>query len=169
MSHRITIIENFISEDDANSIIDFIELNSTQLKESFYGLFFSNNDIIKKYSLISINSHKNINEYYDEIYTYSASGAKWTKGSFGELHTDTNNAPWVEWSTIIYLNDDFSGGTLNFPHQRFMYKPKKYSAILFPSSGTEYNHSISKVIGGNRYTVLYMHTSIKENADPNFL
>jgi hypothetical protein len=67
------------------------------------------------------------------------------------------------------LNDDFQGGDIYFPNQDFVYHPKKYSAVFFPSAGTEYIHGITTVNSGDRYTALYMHTSIPMHADPDFV
>jgi hypothetical protein len=72
-------------------------------------------------------------------------------------------------STVAYLNDDYVGGEIYFPNQGFIYKPRKFSAVFFPSAGTEYIHGINMVESGHRYTALYMHTSQKQFADKDFL
>lgn len=167
MLNKIKIIENFISEKDAKNIIQIIESDSIEMTTGFYGTMFSNNEIIKKYNLLAIKTHEEINK--KQLYTCSASGAKWISGSYTNLHRDTNNAPWVEFTTIIYLNDDFSGGELNFPHLNFLYKPQAFSAILFPSSNKEYDHNVLKINSGNRYTVLFMHTSNNDKIYSNFI
>jgi predicted 2-oxoglutarate/Fe(II)-dependent dioxygenase YbiX len=70
----------------------------------------------------------------------------------------------------MYLNDpeDYDGGVIYFPNQEFEYKPKKYSAVFFPSAGSEYIHGITQVTRGDRYTGLFMHTSRPQHADPDF-
>lgn len=180
MSHRIVVIDNFISEEDAKSLMSEInnpsEINPypDYYKQRFGGTAFPYNknvqSLLKKYGDLSNEKHKELNGFYDSIYTFKAFGSKWLPGSSGPVHTDAQDPePWIEWSTVIYLNDEYTGGKIYFPRQRFEYQPKKYSAVFFPSAGTEYVHGISEILSGERYTLLYMHTSIKKNADPEFL
>jgi hypothetical protein len=70
----------------------------------------------------------------------------WTEGTSQKEHTDNSN----EFTAIIYLNDDYEGGELNFPDLELSIKPIKGSVILWPGSIT---HSISTVVSGIRYTM----------------
>lgn len=56
-------------------------------------------------------------------------------------------------STLYYLNDNYSGGELNFPRFNLSFKPKANQMIVFPSTYV-YNHSVSPVIEGERYAVV---------------
>lgn len=56
-------------------------------------------------------------------------------------------------SMIFYLNDDYSGGEINFPRFNISYKPNKNDMLIFPSTYV-YNHSVSPVISGTRYAVV---------------
>ena len=78
---------------------------------------------------------------------------------------------------VIPLDPDLSVGLtitgnlkllLSIPED-FEYKPRKYSAVFFPSAGSEYIHGITTVTSGIRHTALYMHTSLPEHADPDFV
>jgi hypothetical protein len=178
--HRIKIIENFISEEDAQFLINEqnnpSEINDypEYYKNRFGGTSFPYNkkviNILKKYSDIANKKHQEFNGFINPIYTFKAFGSHWTKGTKGDLHLDAQGPePWIEFSTIIYLNEDFDGGIIYFPNQNFIYKPKKYSAVFFPSAGSEYVHGITTVKSGDRYTALYMHTSLPQYADPDFM
>ena len=70
----------------------------------------------------------------------------WTEGTSQKEHTDNSN----EFTAIIYLNDDYEGGELNFPTLELSIKPIKGSVIMWPGSIT---HSISTVLSGTRYTI----------------
>lgn len=70
----------------------------------------------------------------------------WTEGTSQKEHTDNSN----EFTAIIYLNDNYEGGELNFPDLNLSIKPIKGSVILWPGSIT---HSISTVVSGTRYTI----------------
>ncbi len=56
-------------------------------------------------------------------------------------------------STLYYLNDNYSGGEINFPRFNISFKPKENQMILFPSTYV-YNHSVSPVTEGERYAVV---------------
>jgi len=56
-------------------------------------------------------------------------------------------------STLYYINDDYSGGEINFPRFNLSFKPKANQMIIFPSAYV-YNHSVSPVTEGTRYAVV---------------
>jgi len=56
-------------------------------------------------------------------------------------------------STLYYLNDNYSGGELNFPRFNLSFKPKANQMVIFPSTYV-YNHSVSPVTEGERYAVV---------------
>jgi hypothetical protein len=177
--NRIHIVDNFISQEDAETLISEQTRPSSAnpypeyYKERFGGTSLPYNpivmDILKKYSDKSNQIHKDINGFVNPIYTFKAFGSHWVPGTKGGLHLDAQDPePFIEFSTVIYLNDEFEGGNIFFPNQDFVYKPKKYSAVFFPSAGSEYIHGITTVTSGHRYTALYMHTSLPQHADPEF-
>ena len=66
-------------------------------------------------------------------------------------HTDNHiGAEHLYRSAVVYLNDDFTGGYLKFKDFDLTYKPKKYSAVIFPSN---YYHMITPVTDGIRYAL----------------
>jgi len=181
--HRIKIIENFISPEDAKTLIDqqtdpFAERNQypAYYAKRYGGTSLPYNkivmDIMIKYGNISNEIHRKDNGFLNPIYVYKAFGSHWTQGTKGELHLDAQGPePFIEWSTIMYLNheSEYTGGKIYFPNQGFEYQPKQYSAVFFPSSGSEYIHGITEVTSGHRFTGLYMHTSLPKHADPDFM
>jgi hypothetical protein len=56
-------------------------------------------------------------------------------------------------STLYYINDDYSGGEINFPRFNLSFKPKPNQMLVFPSTYV-YNHSVSPVTEGTRYAVV---------------
>lgn len=179
--HRIHVIENFITAEDAEQLI--LEQKSPSevnpypeyYKDRFGGTAFPYNktvmDILIKYGHMANQIHKDQNGFVNPIYVFKSFGSWWQPGTKGDLHLDAQGPePFIEWSTIIYLNDpsEYEGGIIYFPNQNFEYKPKKYSAVFFPSAGSEYIHGITRISSGARHTALYMHTSIPKHADPDF-
>ena len=179
--HRIHVIENFISPEDAQTLIEE-QISPSEInpypeyyKERFGGTAFPYNkrvmDLLIKYGHKSNAVHKKENGFVNPIYVFKAFGSFWQPGTSGGLHLDAQGPePFIEFSTIIYLSDpeEYEGGIIYFPNQDFEYKPKRYSAVFFPSAGSEYIHGITEIKSGVRQTALYMHTSRPEFADPDF-
>ena len=78
---------------------------------------------------------------------------KYGKGHFFTNHVDDHRMFHRRISTVYYLNDNYTGGEINFPRFNVTFKPKANQMILFPSTYT-YNHSVSPVIEGERYAVV---------------
>jgi hypothetical protein len=181
--HRIKIIENFISPEDAATLIrEQQDPNGVKLpypeyyKERYGGTSLPYNptvmDIMVKYGHKANDVHKQLNGFVNPIYVFKGFGSHWTEGTKGALHIDAQDPePFIEWSTIMYLNNEseYDGGMIYFPNQNFTYQPKQYSAVFFPGAGSEYIHGITTVTRGDRYTALYMHTSLPEHVDPDFI
>jgi hypothetical protein len=179
--HRIHIIDNFITPEDAGVLIEE-QKNPSEVnpypeyyKKRFGGTAFPYNkrvmDLLIKYGHKSNQVHRELNGFVNPIYVFKAFGSYWRPGTGGGLHVDAQGPePFIEFSTIIYLNssEEYEGGKIYFPNQNFEYKPRQYSAVFFPSAGSEYIHGITNVDSGFRQTALYMHTSIPEHADPDF-
>lgn len=181
MTHRIHVIDNFITPEDAAILIEEqrhpSEINPypEYYKERYGGTAFPYNDrvmsLLKKYGLKSNKVHQELNGFVNPIYVFKAFGSVWVPGTKGGLHLDAQGPePFIEFSTVIYLNNpnEYEGGIIYFPNQDYEYKPRQYSAVFFPSSGSEYIHGITTVTSGTRHTALYMHTSIPYHADPDF-
>ena len=58
-------------------------------------------------------------------------------------------------TAILYLNEDYTGGDIEFVRKGISLKPKAGSLVIFPSSDM---HKVNTVIQGNRYmTQTYIH------------
>lgn len=162
---KICIIDNYISNNDANKFIDFFNLNKSfsEYSTNYGAQDFSTNielfDVLCQYEKKVSYTHKNINQLNINIYPYAALGFKWQDGWSQHAHIDAvGPGESIEYSAVIYLNDNYDGGEIEFPNQNFIYKPKKFSAIFFPGKGEEYLHQVNKIIGNDRYTLLFLHT-----------
>ena len=71
---------------------------------------------------------------------------------------DLNTRTWSkvmdrDMSLLIYLNEDFKGGTLYFDKFNYRLQPKPGMAILFPSDN-RYMHAAEEVTSGVRYVIV---------------
>lgn len=88
------------------------------------------------------------------------SAHKWLPGAFASDHADnaeldgTPNA-WQDNKlvTIIYLNDNYSGGNLTFRDHGISIAPEQGTVVVF-DVGIGNVHGVSKVTSGERYTML---------------
>lgn len=84
-------------------------------------------------------------------------------GGFYNFHADSENwnqknGVWEraierDFSFLIYLNDDFQGGEIIFPHFNFTFKPKKGMFVCFPSDH-RFIHKVAKTTAGTRYVIV---------------
>ncbi|NBP55847.1 hypothetical protein EBU71_04800, partial [bacterium] len=66
-------------------------------------------------------------------------------------HVDNyNDDPRKTISVVLYLNDSYVGGELNFPEQDIMIKPEAGSLIIFPST-KPYYHESKTIENGVKY------------------
>jgi hypothetical protein len=74
--------------------------------------------------------------------------SKYDEGKFMGPHTDEMSGAHI--SGVLYLNDNYFGGELEFPNQGFSIKPEAGSMILFPST-QPYVHDPKPARGAERY------------------
>ena len=88
---------------------------------------------------------------------------KYTAGGFYEAHADADSYDperrrWYhhldrDISVLLYLNDDFEGGDLQFEYFDFRIRPRPGMLIWFPSDA-RYFHRANPVEAGTRYAVV---------------
>jgi len=119
------------------------------VKELFFinlnNIFFESFDPIEKDYL---SSYGIFSEWHD-----SYGILKYGEGQQFTNHIDDHPSYHRRVSTVYYLNDNYTGGEINFPRFNITLKPKANQMIIFPSTYV-YNHSVSPVIEGERYAVV---------------
>ena len=63
-----------------------------------------------------------------------------------------NHTPQRDYTGLVYLNDDFTGGELVFPDRDVVIVPKPGLFIGFPSNH-KFVHAVPKVLSGKRYSL----------------
>lgn len=83
-----------------------------------------------------------------------------TGGGMGP-HIDKNienPANTMDWTALIYLNDDYEGGELVFDNLDVTLKPSAGSVVFFPCIET---HSVKEVLSGTKsYVFLFIHLDV---------
>lgn len=80
---------------------------------------------------------------------------KYGPGQHFDVHPDHGPTYACVVSTVMYLNDDYKGGGLFFPHFNYEYQPKYGDIVLFPSTFL-YSHAALPVNEGIKYSAVTM-------------
>ena len=166
--NNLKVFSNFISPEECRAIIQSIkDVNPSSEKPVQFSpdgdpLTFRKDWDINPY----IDKYKNIvngvieAEYPIRVLVRSAKIAEWTKNDVYDLHiNDLGINDFNNMSATIYLNDDFEGGEYHFPAQNKTFRPKVGDLIIFPGN-MYYNHIISRITSGSRYTIPLWYTFI---------
>jgi Rps23 Pro-64 3,4-dihydroxylase Tpa1-like proline 4-hydroxylase len=78
---------------------------------------------------------------------------KYTEGQFFAEHTDATPEYPRRMSAIVYLNDNYEGGTITFTNINKSFKPEENTIMIFPSS-KDFSHSANPVISGTKYAII---------------
>jgi hypothetical protein len=126
-----------------------VELEATNFSDAFFtnlnNIFFQHFDPLEKDYESSFGV---VHEWHD---MYGI--LKYGKGQHFLNHIDDHPSYHRRMSTVYYLNDNYTGGEINFPRFDITFKPKANQMIIFPSTYV-YNHSVSEVVDGTRYAVV---------------
>jgi hypothetical protein len=166
--NNLKVFSNFISPEECKIIIESIKdlAPSSQKPVQFspegepltFRRDWDMSEHIERYS----NIVKGVieAEYPVRVISRSAKIAEWTKNDKYDLHiNDLGINDFNNMSVTIYLNDDFEGGDYYFPTQGKAFRPKAGDLIIFPGN-LHYNHIISRVTSGSRYTIPLWYTFI---------
>ncbi len=79
-------------------------------------------------------------------------------GHADNAHYDVDQDVWVktldrEVSVLIYINDEYQGGALNFQKFNYCYRPQAGDLVFFPSDH-RYLHEAEKLTSGLRYAIV---------------
>ena len=86
---------------------------------------------------------------------------KYTDGQYFESHVDSMPGSDRFITAIMYLNDDYEGGELEFTNLELKIKMPKESLIVFPSY-FPYAHKAYPVTSGTKYSIVAWLKTIKD-------
>lgn len=175
--HNPGIVEykNFFTKQECDNLIEYFNFAEDGWEQQcFYGM----KTMFPPYPITSNqNRNKNIDiEYIENIRerfkvlaedasekklkNLTLSAHKWEQGAYAGSHSDNsdldgNPNAWKDnkFVTILYLNDNYQGGSLNFDQHNISIYPKTGTLIAF-DPGFQNLHSVSEIIEGTRYTIL---------------
>jgi predicted 2-oxoglutarate/Fe(II)-dependent dioxygenase YbiX len=161
---NITIIKNFIKDEHLKTIMN--SLLSIKNWNNLSGEILPYREICKTNPEIC----QIMSDYIDEIqkmleFKFATKLNKAQVGIYrmlpGELlppHSDIEtldglpkNNYSIDYSTLVHLNDDYSGGELYFPEYDISFKPEAGNLVIFPSN-RYFLHGVTKIESKPRFT-----------------
>lgn len=92
-------------------------------------------------------------EMAENLYHEPYQALKYRSGEFYKAHYDGGTESGRAISSVIYLNDNYTGGEIEFPNFKVKIKPEKGMLILFPSNYA-YRHIAHPVMEGTKYSLV---------------
>jgi hypothetical protein len=162
----IKSLKNYVEPQDAQSLIDLMdELKSkdqlnNERGDGTFRLYNSDEPVL--FSFVKKYSNKFIGD--KNLYLTEYLVALYEKDAFMAVHRDVEDDREVV-STVMYLNDEYTGGELSFPEidGGYIYIPEKYELIHFP---TPYLHGVNPVKSGKRYIITISYTDKIQYKNP---
>lgn len=170
-------IEDFISDHECKAIIGYLdwlasnnilEWNQISFYDSFAMGFWPEDPRLEYFGLPKNYFHDILKEKIKAaceqvlergVSEVSYHAQKWEDGAFASFHSDNSDEDGnpteferSKYAAFIYLNDNFTGGHLNFKNYDINIKPKAGMIAIF-DGGKNNEHEVTKVHDGVRYTV----------------
>jgi predicted 2-oxoglutarate/Fe(II)-dependent dioxygenase YbiX len=155
------IITNFLNLEDCKYLINYFETNkhktwNNRKEFSHRTLHFKNVDNIAK-QLLSYYQTK-LKFFIEHFYNCYLNNwnepeiCRWLTGESMSLHGDNaNGVDNMNFSSIMYLNDDYTGGEIQFSDKN-KYRLSAGSVIFFDSDKHNF-HEVLEIKAGKRYTI----------------
>lgn len=158
---KIEVIPNVINLQEIKTLLNDVDVKNTG-SEDFYFI-----DVGEKYGLkkTKCSDHPIVRKVIDTLNisnVESVSLLYYPTGAYNSPHADnciidngvvTRVKPWTH-TAIIFLNDNFQGGELVYPHQGCVFYPTIGTMVITPA-GEKYIHYVNKVTVGERYTLVF--------------
>ena len=181
MKKLIYVEENFISSDDCQKFIDLSLTNKG--KEMPYGdetrggdtylttvewkdhtAVYLGGDVEPTIPSLDDKVVTNVNDicksFDPDIILDYVGVVRWPVGTFMKPHFDKNDVYGEDvFAAMLYLNDDFDGGSTVFEHMEV--KPETGKLIVF--SNSKYLHYVTRVDKSERYVLSFWYKYPKSN------
>ena len=168
MSSQIKLIKQFVKFSDISKIYEYAQ--SVDKSFTDYGNVeseFTYHSNFKNQEIVNL-----INSYLPNLYDFVVDNyggefikpdiskthlAKFETGPGMHEHFDSTKPNDI--ATLIYINDDYSGGNIYFPDHKTMIRPQAGDLICFPDT-PDFVHGVKPITDGVRYTIPRWFTRI---------
>ena len=168
MNKQIKVIKEFVSPQDAALVLDYAKSMETSFNEfgngekefTFHSEFHDPNieSLVNFYGELVLkfvrDNYPGPFEDYDSSKTHIA---KFDEG-FG-MHEHFDSTKPNDIATLLYLNNNYSGGEIYFPGYDISIKPNAGDLVCFPDT-PDFVHGVKPISNGIRYTIPRWFTRI---------
>ncbi len=132
-----------------------------KFKRDQVGKYIADSDVLREcYDIVDVGLNKSLRHYesvwnFNINYKEAFNFVKYLPGEFFKIHADHGPYYTCTVSAVVYLNDDYEGGEIEFPRHDLVLKPKAGDIILFPSNFV-YEHASLNLLSGTKYSVVIM-------------
>lgn len=183
----LLVVENFLSKQECSVLLKAFDamrasLNAHHLNNDYWqGRLLFAHDVAARFPDAGLimqrfqrEAARRIGEFYRltaPVYADTVQLVLWQDGIHMPPHADNANPDgsphgmaWRNFSSIVYLNDDYDGGELYFTALDRTLKPKAGMLVAF-TGGFHHEHGVLKVRGKDRYTMPGFYTFDRSKAD----
>jgi hypothetical protein len=181
------IVDNFIQKSELALLLDSFAalrttLNDKNLNNAYWQgrLLFAHEvngqssragAVMKDFQIAATHRIEQFYRLTRPIYADTVQLVLWSEGIHMPAHADNANPDgsphgmaWRDFSSIVYLNDDYDGGELYFTALDAWIKPKAGMLVAF-TAGFHHEHAVLKVTRGERLTMPAFYTFDQSRAD----
>jgi hypothetical protein len=157
--NNIQYTENVLSQDEHKQILDFVKTRESwtiQPWDSKVIIFHEMpKEILNSLNKVFTLAYEKSKNFYDIKINFfedlSLNLLKFEKDFYLKQHIDTESSESNHIASVYYINDDYTGGEINFPNYKLKIKPKPNSLIVFPGN-ENYLHEVVEITSGDRYS-----------------
>lgn len=168
----IVIYNNFLTQEECKTLVKVFEdpeqpWSMSAFFESYGMSIMPEDPILERYGLpkdyfgkLATKLHKVVEDAHQRpVKSVSSHAQKWQIGAFAPFHSDNtdmdgNPSAWEKSKLVclLYINDDYEGGELDFRDHDISIKPVAGQLITFPG-GFNNIHQVLPVKGSTRHTI----------------
>jgi hypothetical protein len=168
----VVIYNNFLTADECKRLCEFMEdedqpWSMSAFFESYGMSIMPEDPILEKYGFekdyfakLADRLQKTVEDAHERpVKSVSSHAQKWQIGAFAPFHSDNTDMEgnWSAWEKsklvcLLYLNEDYEGGELDFRDHDICIKPVAGQLVTFPG-GYNNIHQVLPVKGSTRHTI----------------
>lgn len=168
----VVFFDNFLTKDECERLVQFMEdeeqpWSMSAFFESYGMSIMPEDPILERYGFekdyfakLADKLQRAVeNAHERKVKSVSSHAQKWNVGAFAPFHSDNTDMEgnWSAWEKskivcLLYLNDDYEGGDLDFRDHDIRIKPKAGQLVTFPG-GIHNVHQVLVVKGKTRHTI----------------
>lgn len=168
----VVFYNNFLTSEECETLVKVFEdpeqpWSMSAFFESYGMSIMPEDPILERYGLprdyfgkLANRLHRVVEDAHQRpVKSVSSHAQKWQVGAFAPFHSDNtdmegNPSAWEKSKLVclLYINDDYEGGELDFRDHNISIKPVAGQLITFPG-GFENIHQVLPVKGSTRHTI----------------